>query len=156
MKVHACAFFALLVLCVAVSVVDFRTRKIPNSLTIGIALCGLVLLGSNFLCEDPPAERLAWGIGSLAVLSGFEGIWRASRGSHGMGAGDIKLIAAFSLVTGQSVLAVVLFACVFALCAYVAAKVFFRSASSRFAFGPYLCSSFLLTIVIRLLHAFLP
>jgi prepilin signal peptidase PulO-like enzyme (type II secretory pathway) len=156
MIAYACAFAALLIFCVAVSVVDYRTRRIPNSLTIGIALCGLALLGSDFLCEDSPAERLVWSIGSLAVLSCFEAIWRACRGSHGMGAGDIKLISAFSLVVGQSVLVVIFLACVFALCAQLAVKAVCHTSSRRFAFGPYLCASLLFTIVTtRLLHAFL-
>lgn len=78
---------------------DLRTRRIPNWLTIGVFVIGLVL---NLLASGPS------GLASAAVggLVGF-GLLIPFYAMRAMGAGDVKLLAALGALLGvQTVLAV--------------------------------------------------
>ena len=75
-----------LLLLLAVSVCDIRTREIPDSLQLGIA-------GLSLLCFSP--ENLAGILGAVPYLM------TALFFDNGIGGGDVKLAAACGLVLGQ-------------------------------------------------------
>jgi prepilin peptidase CpaA len=83
---------AAVVLGVAATVCDFRTRRIPNRLTFGAAAVAfayfLVTGGTRTLL----ASVAGWGIGLALFLPFFL--------LRGMGAGDVKLLAAFGAWLG--------------------------------------------------------
>ena len=74
-----------LLLLLAVSVCDIRTREIPDSLQLGIA-------GLSLLCFSP--ENLAGILGAVPYLM------TALFFDNGIGGGDVKLAAATGLVLG--------------------------------------------------------
>ena len=86
-----------LALLVAISVIDFRTKKIPNRLvypTYLVAAAALVvadLTGSELDAIRAGIGFLAYGIGLLAI---------ALISPRGMGMGDVKLAALIGLVLG--------------------------------------------------------
>lgn len=106
----------------------------PNS--VGLAIPGSAQTASAFLDVTAPGlsvpSRLAWGIGTLIVLACVEALWRCLRRSHGMGAGDIKLIGALGLWLGPLLVATLMLACL------VGALVAVARRRRTFAFGPYL------------------
>ncbi len=132
------AALALLVaaagLCVALCRADLRERRLPNALVAALWACfGLLCLA---LSPDLAAfgASLAWGLGTLVVLTGVELAWRrVSGGSHGVGLGDVKLLGAFALMLHGYVLVQVGLACILALVANL------PRGRRTFAFGPYLC-----------------
>ena len=81
-------------------------------------------------------ERLFCAAAALAVGYGFELAWRRARGgAHGMGFGDIKLLAAVSLWLGPAILWVVFLSCLLAL------AVELPRGRRAFAFGPYIVAA---------------
>lgn len=83
--------FLLLVLLVA-TITDFRRHRIPNWLTFGSLICGLTLQ-TVFLGGDGLLSGMAGAGVGLAVLLPFFLL-------GGMGAGDVKLMAAVGSIIG--------------------------------------------------------
>jgi Flp pilus assembly protein protease CpaA len=68
------SMYALFVLCLFVTVYDFRYRKVPNWITLPLMLIGFVI---SF-----PGVSALW-LGSILMLSAWSSGW--------MGGGDVKL-----------------------------------------------------------------
>ncbi|WP_020375093.1 prepilin peptidase [Sulfobacillus thermosulfidooxidans] len=86
----------LLLLGIVVSVVDWRTRRIPNRWMLGGALFGVLVQGGR-------------GHWALAVWGGLLGLLIAIAAraiTHGLGLGDVKYFGVVGLTLGPSVLAV--------------------------------------------------
>jgi len=83
----------LVALAVGAGVMAFRTRRIPNWLTVGGALAGLVLSG---MAGDGALLRSFWGmVGALAIGVTLYAL-------KTLGAGDAKLLAAIGAWAGWS------------------------------------------------------
>src|SRR5262245_62135518 len=87
-------FVSITVICIAAvaAFIDVRTRRIPNALTFGSAL---VAIFYHLMAGGPAAAGLAavgWFIGALIFFPVFA--------LGGMGAGDVKLIAALGAWLG--------------------------------------------------------
>jgi len=86
----------LAVLCAgggAASAVDLKSRRIPNALSLAIALMGLTLAASGMTGITVKASVLGCGLGLLMMLPGH--VLGAT------GAGDVKLFAAAGTVLGS-------------------------------------------------------
>lgn len=139
--VFLCAF---LLPCGYAVYVDLQERRIPNGCVALLALCGVAQLTLSWLMPSlavlpwlpSPMERLFCAAAALAVGYGFELAWRRARGgAHGMGFGDIKLLAAVSLWLGPAILWVVFLSCLLAL------AVELPRGRRAFAFGPYIVAA---------------
>jgi prepilin peptidase CpaA len=84
--------FFLLAFVAAVAIVDLRTRRIPNLLTISAAALGVVLN----LSRSGGYGALASGAGLLTGLIAFLPFYLAG----GFGAGDVKAMAAVGAFVG--------------------------------------------------------
>ncbi len=85
----------------ASAVVDLRTRRIPNWLTLGLAGCGLALSAFQVSGLTVMSALAGFGLGLLLMLPGhFVGA---------TGAGDVKLFAAIGTLLGPSGIAVAFF-----------------------------------------------
>src|SRR5262245_5110118 len=84
--------FVVLAVGVVACVTDVRTRKIPNLLTFGAAACGLIfhLVINGF--SGLALALAGWAIGIVLFLPFFL--------LRGMGAGDVKLLAALGAWLG--------------------------------------------------------
>lgn len=81
---------------------DLRSRRIPNALTFGGAVTGLLLNIALFRLAGVSSSLAGWALGTALLLIPF--LLRA------MGAGDVKLVAAVGAWAGPSfVLRVILF-----------------------------------------------
>ena len=148
--VLAASFFVPLAVAV---VVDLRDRRIPNGCVWLIALGGLLQWG---LCAVDPAapfswlapgiERLLCCLGCLGVGVAAEMLWRRRHaGAHGMGMGDIKLLAAVALWIGSAVFVAVGAACLLALAVET------PRGCRTFAFGPYIAVASVVCLVVAVL-----
>jgi len=81
----------LAVMLIAASFWDLRSRTIPNSLNIAIALLAPIYWWS---CGLPLWPDAAWQIGIALLLFG---LFAAAFACGAMGGGDVKLIAALAL-----------------------------------------------------------
>lgn len=130
------------------SVVDARERRIPNVACAVVAACGVLLQVGRLCAPDvvaalpltpfvadalpAPLACLMWGAGGLVAGVCSEWWRRARTGRPGMGLGDVKLIAAWTLTLGWLMLGALVAACLLgALWAVV------RGAQT-FAMGPWL------------------
>ena len=84
---------ALLILVIAASVFDVRSRRIPNWVSVAGALVGI---GLNAFLADSPSG--AW-FALKGLLLGF-GVYFLLYALRAMGAGDVKLMAAVGSIVG--------------------------------------------------------
>ncbi len=85
----------------ASAVVDLRTRRIPNWLTLGVTGCGLALAAFQVSGLSVMSALAGFGIGLLLMLPGHV--------VGATGAGDVKLFAALGTVLGPTGIAVAFF-----------------------------------------------
>ena len=127
---------------IALSVIDLRTFRLPDALTLPLAVAGIA---SAWWLGDEPVWRSVSAIaGYLALLAMIEA-YRWWRGVDGMGLGDAKLMAAAGAWLGaQELPMTVLVACCSALLLTAATALVgdptARHAlwSRRLAFGPHI------------------
>ncbi len=81
----------LAAMLVAAAVLDVRSRTIPNSLNLAIALLAIPFWWASGLALWPDAA-LQLGVGAL-VFAAFAGVFALGA----MGGGDVKLVAAIAL-----------------------------------------------------------
>jgi prepilin peptidase CpaA len=95
-------FAAVVAVTVTAAVIDLRTQRIPNALSLSAALAGLTLAGSGATGITLAASAAGVAIGLLLLLPGHV--------IGGTGAGDVKLVAALgSIVGADRIVFVVLF-----------------------------------------------
>jgi prepilin peptidase CpaA len=78
----------------AATVIDIRTRRIPNALTAGMSGVGLALAATGVSGISPAAALLGFALGLLLMMPGY--LLGAT------GAGDVKLMAAVGAVLGPA------------------------------------------------------
>ncbi len=123
-----------------ISVIDLRSRRIPNRLLI------LMSVGGVLVYFSAPRHLLAALIcTSFCALLLFP--ISLLRGA-GLGAGDIKLIAALALILGRGahILAALILACIFGLIQIVVQALWRRKVPRSIAFAPALIAGALIAI----------
>ena len=85
---------AVLLIAVLAVASDIRTRRIPNVLTLGGALAALVYMGATSGLSGLGAAAAGWLIGAALFFPFFA--------LRGMGAGDVKLLAALGAWLGPN------------------------------------------------------
>lgn len=80
---------------VTATVIDLRTRRIPNELTAGMTVIGLVLAASGTSGISIGASFAGLVVGLLLMMPGY--------GLGATGAGDVKLMAAVGAIVGPGV-----------------------------------------------------
>jgi leader peptidase (prepilin peptidase)/N-methyltransferase len=123
---------------IVLSVIDFRTNIIPIGINIFIAVAGLVIVLIEYFGSGRNKEIIIeHSIGIFAVSLFFLLIYAATHG-HGIGGGDIKLMAAAGLVLGWKYILLAFFiGCVLAAVIHpIRMKI--SHLSRVLAFGPYL------------------
>ncbi|HEX4873360.1 MAG TPA: A24 family peptidase [Sphingorhabdus sp.] len=94
--VEAVAFSILCLLLVPLALLDARHYWLPDRLILLLALVGI--LAGGYLSEGVDLGMRIWAaLITFAVLELLRKLFRAIRGSEGMGAGDPKLFAALAL-----------------------------------------------------------
>ncbi len=84
--------WAVVALAFAACATDVAWRRVPNVLTFGAALIGLVLHGALQGPHGLLLSAIGWGVGLLVFLPVFA--------LRGLGGGDVKLMAAFGAFVG--------------------------------------------------------
>jgi leader peptidase (prepilin peptidase)/N-methyltransferase len=125
----------LAAMLIAISIVDLRSRRIPNILSLPLAAAGL-----GWTAWATPEALPSHVIGALigyAVLAAFGEVYFRKRGREGLGLGDAKLFAAGGAWLGwQNLPLVMLIASVTGLLyALVTRRL---RADDEFAFGPWI------------------
>lgn len=126
---------------VALSAIDIATLRLPDVLTLPLALLGVVFAAS--LGWDEPESRIVAGGIAFAALAAIGWLYERVRGRAGLGLGDAKLLAASATWLGLAgIPAVVLWACSLALAWVAVSWLMGRSygLGSALAFGPFLAA----------------
>ncbi len=119
-------------LLIVIAVIDARTYRIPDYLSLAVAILGLF----SFRGQDAI-------IGAVAV-SGLILVLALRKGNSSIGGGDIKLIAALGFVLGfwgvmwSVTIALIAFLVVYAL--------FYRKPEKAYALAPYLAFGSIIVI----------
>lgn len=83
---------SVLAILAAATVTDLRARRIPNGLTLGGAAVGLIASSAAYGLDGTLASAAGWLVGFGLLLPLFL--------ARGLGAGDVKLIAALGALKG--------------------------------------------------------
>ena len=123
----------------AISVIDLRTFRIPDALSIPLIIAGLLLA-----VTVPQVYAADYFIGAVAAFALFAGIGEGYfrlRGVDGLGLGDAKLFAAAGAWLGwQSLPMVLLIATTGGLLQALVMRMAHRD--DRLAFGPWIACGF--------------
>ena len=140
------ALWALLLVwaLVALTVIDFDTQLLPDSITLPLMWLGLVL---NYFGVLTDFESAFWG-----AVAGYLSLWsvywlfKLATGKEGMGHGDFKLLAALGAWLGWQLLpAVILLSSLVGAVVGIALMVFKKHGREvPIPFGPYLAAAGLL------------
>ena len=130
--------FALSCILIILCVIDLKTFLLPNQLTLGLLIFGLVMNLTPFgFCSF--LDGLLGAILGITVIYILNLVYKRLRKTYGIGMGDAKLLGALGAVLGYTQVLPILFIAslgclVFQLIPYSSKKL-----SSIIAFGPYLC-----------------
>lgn len=122
-------------LLITAAAVDARTKRLPDLLTLGVAL-----LAASAAALAGPSQLLAGlcaALGSTVVLSGLRYVQSLRGRDPGLGWGDVKLIAALALWLGVSTPWMVSVAAILGL----GAMAVVRPADGRLPFGPAIAAA---------------
>ena len=146
------AFLVLLALAsLALAWIDFRRGIIPDWLNLFVALTGL----ARARLLDGWDAVLAAGLQGLiigAIVLALRWLYFRLRGHHGLGLGDVKLLAASAVWVGVSGIPMqLLVGSIAALIAAVALHIAGRTMTRQTAlpFGPFLALGLLVTLALQ-------
>jgi leader peptidase (prepilin peptidase)/N-methyltransferase len=128
---------------VALSAIDLHTLRLPDIITLPLAVAGL-LLAALLGWEPSFAWRIAGAVGGFACIWGLNEAFRAVRGYAGMGLGDAKLLAVAGAWLGPMALpSTLLYACAGALLLVAFKYAAGRAVGGRepLPFGPFLAAA---------------
>lgn len=125
----------LFAMLAAIAVVDLRTYRIPDRLSL--PLTGGGLLWAAVAGPGPWTDHLIGAAAGYASLAGFGAVYFRLRGREGLGLGDAKLFAAAGAWLGWQALPLVLATAALAglVFAFATSR---RRPDARLAFGPWL------------------
>lgn len=127
----------------ALTIIDARTLRLPDGLTLPLLVCGLAVVA--WLDVGDPAWHAVAAAAAFAVLVAIAAAFRQVRGVEALGLGDAKLFAAAGAWLGFGGLAdVLLWASLTALAAVIVASVagYGIGRDTRLPFGPFLAGAF--------------
>jgi leader peptidase (prepilin peptidase) / N-methyltransferase len=147
-ELAALAWLALL--GIPLAVIDVRSRRLPDLLTLP-AFAGVILLLGAGAAADHQLGHFGRAIGGAAALAGFYLALMVIR-PGGMGLGDVKLAASvgavLTWVSWQALLAGTFVAFVsFAACGLVLIAIRRATRKSELPFGPFLLMGALVAIL---------
>lgn len=121
---------------ISLTLIDFDTQLLPDSITLPLLWAGL-LLNLQGLFVSLPSAVLGAAFGYLSLWSVYW-LFKLATGKEGMGYGDFKLLAALGAWLGALVLPVIILlsSVVGAVIGLVYLAI--RKESAPFAFGPYI------------------
>jgi leader peptidase (prepilin peptidase) / N-methyltransferase len=146
------AFLVLLALaCLALAWIDFRRGIIPDWLNLFVALAGLA---QAWLLDGWGATLAAAREGLIigAIVFALRGLYFRLRGHHGLGLGDVKLLAASAVWVGAAGIPMqLLVGSITALIVAVALHIAGRTMTRQTAlpFGPFLALGLLVTLALQ-------
>lgn len=137
---------------ISASVVDLRTKRLPNRILFPTMAAVVVLLLAAAVIEDPRRALVAIGIGAGGLLL-FGLVWFARPAA--LGYGDVKLAGLLGLVVGwygpMSALLALVAAFLSAAVVAVALLMKGRGRGSEMAFGPFLTLGAIAAVVLAAL-----
>ena len=138
--VIVCLFSSILI---AISIIDFRTYIIPDSLNVTIFLLALIsLIFTNDLMDNIIGFFIISGIMLILLI-----IFRHLRNVNVFGGGDIKLMAVAGLFLGAKLIVLAFFiGCILGSVIH-SLRMKFSKEGSFLAFGPYLCAGIFISVL---------
>ncbi|MGH8492375.1 MAG: prepilin peptidase [Moraxellaceae bacterium] len=121
---------------VSLTLIDFDTQLLPDSITLPLLWAGL-LLNMQGLFVSLPAAVLGATFGYLSLWSVYW-LFKLATGKEGMGYGDFKLLAALGAWLGIMVLPLIILLSSVVGAIIGLAYLAIRKESAPFAFGPYI------------------
>jgi leader peptidase (prepilin peptidase)/N-methyltransferase len=129
----------LLAVLTAASIIDLRTRRLPDWLTLPLIVSGLATT-AIFAPDDVLLNMLGAALGFIA-FGLVARLYRSLRGYDGLGLGDAKLLAVAGAWLGPLYLAPVVFvSAILAIACALILRLYGREVSfqSTLPFGPFL------------------
>lgn len=135
-------FYALVLVCslIVLTFIDLDTQLLPDSITLPLLWCGLLVNLNGFLIPLHSAV--------LGAVLGYISLWtiywifKLITGKEGLGYGDFKLMAALGAWFGiEAIPVLTLLSSIFGILIYIIMWLLKKRDNGPIAFGPYLAIS---------------
>lgn len=150
LAIYVICTLVLLILLVCITVIDIRTRSIPNVLVLAVLIFGCIYAVLTAQGYPYPLINISLGERFFGALLGFAPLFLLNNFIGGIGGGDIKLLTCLGFVFGFSETFILLIAtCIFGGLAGIIKLIFVRGATAKstLAYGPYIALGALVTII---------
>lgn len=147
--INVCKMLLALLCMAGAACFDYRERRIPNLFALVMALGGVVLLALGVITRQNGAYAYITSSAVAAVACALLLTLASVLTRQGIGAGDIKLISAFAIMTGvPAVMGTLFFAIVLCgIAAVFALALKKKTMQSSFPFGPFLFVGYVAAIL---------
>jgi leader peptidase (prepilin peptidase) / N-methyltransferase len=142
-------YAALVLLCVAITLIDIRQGIIPDRLNVSVAALGLLNVWTTFGIAAG-AEAIAEAIATGVVLLLLRQIYFVWRKIDGLGLGDVKLLAASAPWVGIGGIPMLLLVAALVALAFMGSLRLAgqpMTSKTSLPFGPFLAIGLIMTIV---------
>ena len=147
-----CKMFVALLCMIGAACVDFREKRIPNFFPLTMALAAVVMLALEVILQQDGAIAYVTSSVAATVACALLLVLASILTKDGIGAGDIKLICALSLLGGIYVIMGTLFfgviACSVAAIVLLLSKK--KTLKGSVPFGPFLLLGFFASIILSI------
>ncbi len=143
----------LVALLLALTRIDLRERRLPDRLTLSLALLGLGLAALRV--GGVPTAEITGALAGFSVFWALGEVHHRVRGQEGLGLGDAKLLGAAGAWLGWRALAPLVLIAALGALAWASLQVVGRGAKRgsglrELAFGPWLALGLMLLWLLRL------
>ena len=134
------ALVVVITVLVIASWIDFKTFILPDGLTIGLMIFGLLANGALGLQWASIEASILGGLGGFFSLYLLNRLYLAIKGQHGIGLGDAKLLAGLGTCLGWVNLPYILIIASLSglVGGFLWLKFHQKDASHAFPFGPFI------------------
>ena len=145
-------FYILLIpIIISIAYFDIKFQVIPDRfhfMAVAVILLQFFNQGASYRYTDLLSLAIGYIFVCLLVFSNF--IYSKLRKQHGIGWGDIKLLAWMTLILKEAVIVVFFVSIVLGLCVQLLKKIVRKKHSLKdyFAFGPYLMTILLFVLLL--------
>lgn len=147
--IQTLSLLLVLITLLALSWIDYKTFRLPDSITLPLLSYGLIGNGFGFLHWASWDSAILGAIFGWSSLYGLNALYKKIKGINGVGMGDAKLLGALGALLGWQLLPyIILIASLSGLLGgYLLLKIQHKDLHQAIPFGPFISLGGIITLL---------